>query len=163
MGQAKLSNLNKTLTIETEILNIKKTQVFKYVKHFPIEINGFKGIIFNIANEDLAKPCMMSEINGKKLNLKAVENNDSLKWKENDKIRVMYLNENEPSKFTASIPYFIERLLVFENRDDVITDEYDLFTRIWNIKNSSNTFDEVCDGFLQPKQTIKDDILTIII
>ena len=58
-------------------------------------------------------------------------------WKENDKIRVMSLNEEQQSVFTGLQPYFVARMAAF--RDTPVTyPQLVSFNNQWNTNNPNN-------------------------
>lgn len=161
MKSAKLSNQNQTLTIDSEVLDIHTSQNFRQTDFEFIQTNNLNGIVFCISNDNPTQPCRIVLPGGKKLDLNSVLNNTTLGLAVKDNIRVMYLNEQDSSKFRNSIPYFKARLTHFMYRKVVSKAEYDQFTSDWNKNNPTNTIDDYCQNILPPKQTIKDDILTV--
>lgn len=161
MKSAKLSNQNQTLTIDSEVLDIHTSQNFRQINFEFIQVNNLNGIIFCISNDNPQQPCRIMLPNGKTLNLNAVVDNTPYELKVKDTIRVMYLNEQDNNSFQRAIPYFKARLTNFMYRKVVSKAEYDQFTANWNKNNPNNTIDDHCQNILPPRQTIKDDILTV--
>lgn len=161
MGIALLSIDKKKVTIQTEVPNANST-MFRYVKgnYKIITSNGFKGIMFYFSSNDPKQVCLVTTA-GDKVIFKEEIDNTELKLEINDNFRAMFLNEKDLATVNNSILFFESRLAEFKY-DPKTKDQYKKFVNDWNTRNPTNTFDLTCPAFLQPKQTIKDDILTVI-
>lgn len=167
MESIKLSSDKKTLFIDARINEVLNHTEFVKVTHEIIEIkaNNLKGIVFHIKNKKNTNDCVLFQINDPHyIQLISQENNEILQWEIGDEVRVMYFNDTDSSNFNDAIPYFKERLTQFKYRKNVRPEEYKEFSERWNTNNPGARIDDYCniDKFLQPKQTIKDDILTIV-
>jgi hypothetical protein len=152
------------LKIETKIEKVRATLNFNFKGYRIIEVGVLKGIVIHFSNNIPEDPCLVIEGTGRDLNFLFDVDNRSLKWKSNQQIRIMYMNERDTNAFDDILHYFQERLNYYKYEDagGALID-YEGFSALWNVYNPKNQINETkCPAaVLIPRQTHNDDILRI--
>jgi hypothetical protein len=153
--------------VDVDIILMVTLQNYKYGgEHVEIEVPNtevpgtkLKGIVFNYFN--VANTVDRAGSSKYPISIKYSFKN-TFGWKENDLIRVMYLNENTPLEFNALKPYFQARLDKFGERELVLNTEYNYFNCYWNYLNPNNII-APCEPNLKskPRFTKDDGMLTL--
>lgn len=163
MKKATLNKITGDLTIEHEIENIDTDQKFVQKGHMVITSGNFKGIVFNISNNDTSQPCLTTVAGGNTLELKAIIRSSEISVEPEEIIRIMFYNEQDPQRFIDSKSYFEARLLyytIYKPGGSLVP--YSKFSIRWNDENQpSYPIDMQCGDQFIPRQTIKDDILSV--
>ncbi|KAF2518176.1 hypothetical protein E0W68_10590 [Flavobacterium salilacus subsp. salilacus] len=145
-GDLILSQNKKHIEVDLK-LRVSDSQFTYTGNSYVVEISGFRGLAFSYYHTGDSRICDDTPVNGNspQISIKETLNHlNFLNWNDNDKIRIMILNEEDVNRFTEMEDYFIRYLDTFKYKPDVTTEEFNNFNSIWNNENSNRQVNSSC-------------------
>lgn len=130
------------------ILNINPFK-FRRAKIINIVEPGvwLKGVVINISNDNLGSPCIDDGTDD--LTFCFMIKND-LGWKQDDYVRVSFLNEVDYRDFEKLMPYFEARLRRFDCDVSITQKNFIEYSGEWSKFHPDNPVDDKCKHPLSP-------------